>query len=58
MFMYLDFPNFLRDLDLKKYLHIFASFHFFPADFLVKNFNEKKPKISLKKVVHKSSSYY
>lgn len=56
-FTYLNFPSFLRDLDVEKYLQISTSFHFFP-DFLVKNFNEKKPKIYLKEVVHKSSSHH
>lgn len=50
MFMYLNFASFLRGIDIKAYLHIYISFSFFLVDFLIKNFNEKKPKIYLKKV--------
>lgn len=51
------FPSFLSNLDIKKYLHISTGFHFFPVDFLIKNFNGKNAQ-SISYVEHKSSSQY
>lgn len=51
------FPSFLSNLDIKKYLHISTGFHFFPVDFLIKNFNGKNAQ-SISYIEHKSSSQY